>query len=697
MAAPFDVDVLIVGAGPVGTALALELALHGVSFRIVDRLAERNDKSRSLVVQPRTLELLSRHGAADAMMARGRILAGGSAYVDGRLASRLDLDDLGTTDTEFPLPLNVSQVETERFLDECLARHGARVERPVAASDIVQDAAGVTVTLTHLAAAAAATTTTASTIRARYVVGCDGAHSAVRHASAAMRFPGAAYPQGFVLCDARLSEGSNLPRDRLLLFLAGTDLLAVLPIDGEHVRVVASERAGSSSSFSSSSSDNDDAGAPSLGRLQAHFARMTPPGSGHLRDAAWLARFRLHRRIVTRYRDGRLLVAGDAAHIHSPAGGQGMNAGIQDAVNLGWKLAAAVALESSGFGPKRPGLFSSEAAAAAAAAAASALLDTYDLERRPVGEDLIRGTDRLFAFLGATPAWLVPLRDAAIRHVVPRAVRGADRRRRFFSFLSNLGISYRGRTRYVGEAPGLAAGGRALQGGDRLVDGRVWAWEEEEEEVEEDRGRGQGAAQQQQQKQQQQQQQKQLRQTSLQRVCAGRKHHLLLFAAPGDESDEDKRDALRRAAEAVADACWAEVEAHYVATIAVSAASAAAAAAAAEVVRRARWYADLEGTLRGKLGFPPGEAGYVLVRPDGYVAHVGPLARLDALLGFLEGYLVLADARPVRSWWAWLAPVAPMAPVAWAAVALVAVKMLAARLGRGGGDEGGRGWTRPAS
>ncbi|KAL1842763.1 hypothetical protein VTJ49DRAFT_4248 [Mycothermus thermophilus] len=632
MTTTYDIDVLIVGAGPVGAALALELALHGVSFRIVDCLAERNDKSRSLVMQPRTLELLNRHGAADSMISRGRILSGGTNYIAGKLIGHLDFDDLGTTDTEFPLPLNVSQVETERFLDECLARYGVQVERPVVAFNIIQDATGVTTTLSHL------TTGTTSTVRSRYTVGCDGAHSAVRHASDKMKFPGAPYPQSFVLCDARLVD-SDLAQDRIMLFANKTNMLAVLPINHEYVRIIASERERDDTAANREAYGAVDTGVPTLEELQAYFTRMTPPGSGVLRDSIWLTRFRLHHRIVTQYRHGRLFVAGDAAHIHSPAGGQGMNAGIQDAINLGWKLATALALESSSTtatapSPKRPPPFSSPSAAASAA---SALLDTYDLERRPVGQDLIRGTDRIFTFMAAAPAWFVPVRDAIIRHVIPRAVRSVERRRWLFSFISNLGITYRGRTRYVGEAKGLV--GNRVRGGDRLVDGKVWAWEE---------GEGQGKG-----------------RTSLQRVCAGTAHHLLLFAAPG-KVDKEKQAELQRAAEAVVDACWAEVEVHYV-----------AAGTGGELVRRPRWYTDLEGTLHAKFGFPARSAGYVLVRPDGYVAHIGPLARLDTLLGFLEGYLVSADVKPARSGWSWLAP------VAWVSAGLVAVKLLAGRFGWG--------------
>jgi 2-polyprenyl-6-methoxyphenol hydroxylase-like FAD-dependent oxidoreductase len=275
-----NVDVLVVGAGPVGTALALELALHRVSFRIIDQEPVRNDKSRALVMQPRTLELLNRHGAADTIVARGRILRGGAVYINKQLTAKLNLDDLGTTDTEFPLPLNVSQAETESFLDECLSKYGLGVERPVTATSISQDDSGVT-TIVKLPDG------TSETIRSKYVVGCDGAHSVVRHASKKMTFPGAPYPQDFVLCDVHLRD-SNIPMDRLTLHLNNKGVLATLPLQDGLVRVVASR--------SQVASGDDDV--PTLDQLQEYLTSMTSPGSGTMYDPIWLTRFRLHHRCV---------------------------------------------------------------------------------------------------------------------------------------------------------------------------------------------------------------------------------------------------------------------------------------------------------------------------------------------------------------------------------------------------------------
>jgi 2-polyprenyl-6-methoxyphenol hydroxylase-like FAD-dependent oxidoreductase len=611
----YDCDVLIVGAGPVGTALALELALHRVSFRIIDRAPVRSDKSRALVIQPRTLELLNRHGAADAIVTRGRIIRAGEVRINKELVADITFDDLGTINTEFPLPLNISQAETERFLDECLLKYGISVERPVTATSVVQDDSGVTTTVELPDARS-------ETIRSQYVVGCDGAHSVVRHASRNITFPGAPYPQDFILCDTHLRD-SNVAQDRITLHLDNKGVLVTLPLAEGTVRMVASR---------SRVAVADDV--PTLDQFQAYFTSMTPPGSGILHDPVWLTRFRLHRRCVNRYRDGRLFVAGDAAHIHSPAGGQGMNAGIQDAINLGWKLALALSLQSqtpshpTTTAPSTPpsptsAASPSSSSAAAAAAAANALLDSYDLERRPIGQALLRSTDRAFAFISAPSPWWVPLRNLLLRRVAPRVARSRAARRRFFSFLSEFGISYRGAaSALVGQARGFRG---PVRGGDRVPDGKMLR-------VVGPVGGGGGAA------------GTEEEETSLQRVCVGAPHHLLLFAGLGDggkggggggSGGEVGEGELRRAAERVVRACRAETKVHYI-------------AGNDRVVDADEWYVDPEGRLHAEFGFGR-RAGYVLVRPDGYVAHIGPLSKLDQLVSFLEGYLVSAVATPSRS------------------------------------------------
>ncbi|KAK3308280.1 FAD binding domain-containing protein [Chaetomium strumarium] len=656
-----DCDVLVVGAGPVGTALALELALHSVSFRIVDREPARTSQSRALVLQPRTLELLNRHGAADTIVGRGRILRGAQTYINKKPVLGLVLDDLGTTNTEFPLPLNVSQAVTEEFLEECLAKYGITIQRPVTATSIAQDDGGVTATI-RLADGST------ETIRSKYVVGCDGAHSVVRHASRNMAFPGGAYPQDFVLCDARLRD-SNIDQHRITLHLNKRGVLATLPVNRELVRLIASRAALTTTTTVDNQQEQDDA-PPSLEQVQAYFTAMTPPGSGVLHSPQWLTRFRLHHRCVNQYRDGRLFVAGDAAHIHSPAGGQGMNAGIQDAINLGWKLARALSLESQAESLP-PSLSSSSSSLRAAA---SAVLDTYDLERRPVGNALLQGTDRIFAFIWSRNRLFVWLRNLFLRYVVERVVRSRERRRRAFLFVSQFGITYRGASRIVGEAPRWSG---PIRGGDRVPDGKVVRMSSSSSNAGAAGGDDDYT--------------KKGEETSLQRVCVGAPHHLLLFAGGGGGGGADSKGkgaaVLAAAAEKAVRACKTPLRVHCILCSSSSSPSSFSAGDGngflgikgpglekeEEENGGGEWYVDPDGKLHAEFGFGAKMAGYVLVRPDGYVAHIGPLAKLDQFVAFLEDYLVSpVVAPPSRSRLSFLA-----SPLVWAAVgAGLAVKFL---------------------
>ncbi len=495
-------------------------------------------------------------------------------------------------------------------MDECLGKYGITVERPVTATSITQDDSGVTTTLEL-------PDRKTERIWSKYVVGCDGAHSAVRHASKLIAFPGAPYPQNFILCDVHL-RNSDIPHDRLALYLDNKGVVGILPMNGELIRVIVSR----------SPVPVKDQEVPTLDQLQASFTSLTSPSTGTLEDPVWLTRFRLHHRCASQYRDGRLFIAGDAAHIHSPAGGQGMNAGIQDSINLGWKLAHALSLQSQSQSASSP---SPSPRSQHLSAAADALLDTYDLERRPVGMALLRGTDRLFLFMTAPSPWFVPYRNFVLRYVMPWASRSRGRRRRAFHFLSQFAVNYRGRSRIVGDAMGGfwfwgSGGGDGVRGGDRLPDGKVW-----------DVLKG--------------------AETSLQRVCVGAPHHLVLFSGgDGKQGDLEVAGELERAAERVVAACKTEVRVHYISR-------------EGRTVEREDWYADREGELHAKFGFAR-RPGYVLVRPDGYVAHIGPLAKLDRFVAFLDGYLVSPLVTPPRSLLSFVSP------LVWAAAgAGLAVKL----------------------
>lgn len=391
-----DPEVLVIGAGPTGLMAAAQLAARGVSVRIIDAAPVRSDKSRALGVQARTLELLDKMGLADRLVSLGKPSLGMRLHVRGRQVGRLPIDDLGIDHTRFRFLLFVSQVQTERVLEEHLATLGVTVERPVTLVGLEQDEHGVTARVQRYGRD--------ETIRAQYLVGADGAHSAVRHALE-LPFHGDAYATDFVLGDVEVS--GDLAFDEILLFVSRKGVLVAFPMGGNTIRVMATGYA-----------LRADAGDPTVEELQEQVSRLSERPDFRIERATWVSRFRLHHRGVDRYRVGRVFLAGDAAHIHSPAGGQGMNTGIQDSYNLAWKLA--MVLEGQ---------------------AREALLDSYEAERLPVGRRLLRFTDRLFSLMSTLSPAMAWLRTKLAPIVVPRLL--GTRSSRLFLFASQLGIRYR--------------------------------------------------------------------------------------------------------------------------------------------------------------------------------------------------------------------------------------------------------------
>jgi 2-polyprenyl-6-methoxyphenol hydroxylase-like FAD-dependent oxidoreductase len=424
------IDVLIVGAGPTGLTLAAQLHAFGVRFRIVDRLHERGRESRALAVQARSLEILQQLGLADALIARGNPSARLVLHVGGRVVGEVALADWGTADpsldTRFPFILFVSQAETEAVLVAHLTSRRVTIERGAELTAFEDDGHVVTAALHHADGRE-------ERVRARYLVGCDGANSAVRR-GAGIPFEGGEYLEDFVLGDVEI-DGPVTP-DALHSFVGDRGFTMCFPLGRPTTwRVIA---------MAPTRADPDAAGRPdlSLGELQSIVDGATG-GALRLGDAAWLTHFRLHHRQTAHYRAGRVFVAGDAAHIHSPVGAQGMNTGIQDAWNLGWKLALVVC-----------------------GAADDELLDTYEAERWPVGRFLLRVTDRIFgSFVRlTTPGRVVRLvQREVVPRVLPRVVASRRLRAAAFRFVSELAIRYR-------RSPGVAEGRPRLVHGPRAGD-----------------------------------------------------------------------------------------------------------------------------------------------------------------------------------------------------------------------------------
>jgi 2-polyprenyl-6-methoxyphenol hydroxylase-like FAD-dependent oxidoreductase len=312
-------DVLIAGAGPVGLTMAAELARYGLSVRIVDKNTQRTDKSKAIVVWARTLELLDRMGTG---VAERFIQAGLKAPYTNILAGeeRIAHVDLSVVDTPYKFALLIQQSETERLLEEHLAGLGVKVERQVELETFEQGADSVTCSVARADGSH-------EQIEVLWLIGCDGAHSTVRHALG-MSFEGSTMLNDWVLADLHISGVQGPPAINIHWHAQG--ILAIFPLGGTRYRVIADVGESASSGIGEHS-------IPTLKEVQTILDIRGTKGLV-ASDPVWISSFTINERKVTDYRAGRIFLAGDAAHVHSPAGGQGMNTGMHDAFNLAWKL-----------------------------------------------------------------------------------------------------------------------------------------------------------------------------------------------------------------------------------------------------------------------------------------------------------------------------------------------------------------------
>jgi 2-polyprenyl-6-methoxyphenol hydroxylase-like FAD-dependent oxidoreductase len=343
---PLRTGVVIVGAGPTGLSLACALAAHGVDHVILDKADQGGNTSRAAVIHARTLEVLDDLGVSDELCARGVVVPRFTIRDRDRALLHVPFDGLPT---RYPYTLMLPQDSTEQILRDRLTAGGGAVHWRHRLTGIDNGDNGVTATI-------AGPGNTAHRIRARYIAGCDGMHSAVREL-AGIGFTGDRYEESFVLADVRMRW--PYPRDEVNLFFSPRGLVVVAPLPQERYRVVATL---------------DDAperpvAADVQSLLDARGPRIAP---ATVTDVVWSSRFRVHHRLADSYRRGPVFLAGDAAHVHSPAGGQGMNTGIQDAIVLARLITDAV---TAG-----PGTVD---------------LDAYEAQRRPVAAGVVTITDRL--------------------------------------------------------------------------------------------------------------------------------------------------------------------------------------------------------------------------------------------------------------------------------------------------------------
>jgi len=416
MSSPTQQQVLIVGAGPTGLVLALWLTRLGVRVRIIDKLAEAGTTSRALAVQCRTLEFYRQLGIADLLVEQGVKVAAINLWARGRPAARVPLANAGAGITPFPYPLVFPQDAHERLLIEQLKGLGVEVERRVELVRLEQDAASVRGFLQGPDGVE-------RSVEAAYIAGCDGAHSAVRK-SLGIGFPGGTYEGLFYVADVDATGPAT--NFELYVDLDESDLLLAFPMKGQgRIRLVGSLR------DTKGKSDEElsfaDVSARAIQDLKLEIRKVN-----------WFSTYRVHHRVADQFRQGRAFVLGDAAHVHSPAGGQGMNTGIGDAVNLAWKLAAVLRGKSD-----------------------MSLLETYEPERIAFARRLVATTDRAFTLATARGGFAQFVRTRVIPHVAPLIFRLPGTPLFLFRTVSQISIQYR-------KSPLSRGKAGKLQGGDRL-------------------------------------------------------------------------------------------------------------------------------------------------------------------------------------------------------------------------------------
>jgi 2-polyprenyl-6-methoxyphenol hydroxylase-like FAD-dependent oxidoreductase len=352
-----ETDVLIVGAGPTGLLLACELARRGIEFRIIDRLARSPRRSRALGLQARNLEVFDDLGIVDEALRVGTKLPAANIYANKELKKRLELLEEPSPSKPYPVLLILEQHKIEQILTRKLKKLGVMPQRRTSLDSLSQTESWVQAELSN-----------GESWRCKYLVGCDGARSRVRD-SVGITFDGATYPKAYILAELKVDWDLSAELHR---FMGEEEDLVAVPLGEDRFRLTAWDESPDSSRLNKKVVMHAvRATPPKLKALQEKVDRLVP-GQVKLSDPKSLIRYRVDLRLASKYRKGRVLVAGDAAHVHSPTGAQGMNTGLGDAYNLGWRLALVV-----------QGVCDSR------------LLESYETERRPIGQWVLSGTHQV--------------------------------------------------------------------------------------------------------------------------------------------------------------------------------------------------------------------------------------------------------------------------------------------------------------
>jgi len=400
MSETIKTDVLVVGAGPTGLSLACQFVRHGVDFVVVEKNAGVTPYSKAIGVHARTLEIYEQLGLAREAVERGTVAGKVRLLAGGELRGEFDLSDVGEGLSPYPFVLMLEQSKNERLLYDHLRGQGRDVLWNTGLESFSQTGAGVAARVKTAAGES-------RTIEARYLVGCDGAKSPVRHALG-LAFEGSTFERTFYVADAEVDW--QFGHDALTVSLSKETFVVFFPLKGEKryriVGVFPDEFA-------------KDEGDVLYEEIEARI-KQEAQLELDIHDVEWFSTYKVHTRHVSSFNKGRCFLAGDAAHVHSPAGAQGMNTGIQDGYNLAWKMALVLKGE-----------------------AGEKLLDTYDEERLENAKNLLRTTDRMFQ-LAAGPEWFLSFLRTSVFPAVAGHLFSYDAVKRFvFPLVSQIGINYR--------------------------------------------------------------------------------------------------------------------------------------------------------------------------------------------------------------------------------------------------------------
>ena len=400
MPTTINTEVIIVGAGPTGLSLACQLARYGVDFVVVEKNEGITPFSKALGVHARTLEIYEQLGLAPKAVAQGIIAGKVRMLESGKIVGEVDLSNVGQGLSSYPFMLVLEQSENERLLYEFLQSQGRDVRWQTELESFSQDGSGVT---------AQVRTSGGETqiIEGKYLVGCDGPRSPVRH-QLGLSFEGSTFERLFYVADVRIDW--KYTHDALHVCIAEHGVVAFFPMPGEkRWRIVGAFPEGHEKDEGEVLYEEIEARIKEESQIELDITRVD-----------WFSTYKVHTRHVEKFSSGRCFLAGDSAHIHTPAGGQGMNTGIQDAYNLAWKLALVLK-----------------------GAAAERILETYNEERLPNARRLLQTTDRMFNLAAGTD-WLVNVIRTTIFPPMAKFILGLDAvKKRFFPLISQIGISYR--------------------------------------------------------------------------------------------------------------------------------------------------------------------------------------------------------------------------------------------------------------